>query len=48
LAGTIAQFYNAKAPVIWMQEKVDAVSPRVRNYTNDNYIISFTEIELTP
>ena len=45
----IAQYYHENVPAVWFYEQIslDAISPRVKNYRNDNWVISFPDIELT-
>ena len=45
----VALYYHENAPAVWLFEQVelDAVSPRVQNYRNENWIISWTDMELT-
>jgi len=44
----IAQYYHENAPGIWLEEQIeiDAVSAKVRNYRNVNWVINFPEWEL--
>ena len=45
----VAQYYHEHAPAVWLFEQVelDAVAAKVKNYRNDNWIISWTDMELT-
>ncbi len=45
----VAQYYHENAPAVWLFEQVelDAVAAKVKNYRNENWIISFTDMELT-
>ena len=44
----IAQIYHDQAPVIWLYEQyeLDALSPRVKNYKNENWRINWADIEI--
>jgi peptide/nickel transport system substrate-binding protein len=44
----IAQIYHEQAPVVWLYEQyeLDALSPKVRNYKNENWRINWADIEI--
>ena len=45
----IAQIYHDQAPVVWLYEQyeLDALSPKVKGYKNENWRINWADIEVT-
>ncbi len=45
----IAQIYHDQAPVIWLYEQyeLDALSPKVKNFKNENWRINWADIEIS-